>query len=165
MRLICSGAIRFLTLKISVASSWSFLWWMLTHLSLTNNSSKLKFVLLLKANFKTLTQPTQTSLRCLQDVLKRSRCITTKQDIVTTSGKRCQIYDVLKTSDLWRLPNVWLTTSWRRLIYVVLKTSYLQRLESVWFTTSSGCMIYNVLKTSNLQRLEDVWFMTSWRRL
>ena len=136
MRLICSGAIRFLTLKISVASSWSFLWWMLTHLSLTNNSSKLKFGLLLKANFKTLTQPTQTSLRCLQDVLKRSRCITTKQDVVTTSGKRCQIYDVLKTSDLRRLEDNHFTTSWRRLIYDVFPMSGLRRPEDVWFMLS-----------------------------
>ena len=136
MRLICSGAIRFLTLKISVASSWSFLWWMLTHLSLTNNSSKLKFGLLLKANFKTLTQPTQTSLRCLQDVLKRSRCITTKQDVVMTSGKRCQIYDVLKTSDLRRLENNHFMTSWRRLIYDVFPMSDLRRPEDVWFMLS-----------------------------
>ena len=136
MRLICSGAIWFLTLKISVASSWSFLWWMLTHLSLTNNSSKLKFGLLLKTNFKTLTQPTQTSLRCLQDVLKRSRCITTKQDVVTTSGKRCQIYDVLKTSDLRRLEDNHFTTSWRRLIYDVFPMSGLRRPEDVWFMLS-----------------------------
>ena len=136
MRLICLGAIRFLTLKISVASSWSFLWWMLTHLSLTNNSSKLKFGLLLKTNFKTLTQPTQTSLRCLQDVLKRSRCITTKQDVVMTSGKRCQIYDVLKTSDLRRLENNHFTMSWRRLIYDVFPMSGLRRPEDVWFMLS-----------------------------
>ena len=46
------------------------------------------------------TQPTQMSLRRLQDVLKRSRRLTTKQDVITTSGKRRRIYDVLKTSDL-----------------------------------------------------------------
>ena len=136
MRLICSGAIQFLTLKISVASSWSFLWWMLIHLSLTNSSSKLKFGVLLKTNFKTLTQPTQTSLRCLQDVLKRSRCITTKQDIVMTSGKRCQIYDVLKTSDLHHLEDNHFTTSWRRLIYDVFPMSGLRHPEDVWFMSS-----------------------------
>ena len=36
-------------------------------------------------------QQTQTSLRRLQDVLKRSRRVTTKQDVVTTSGKRLLI--------------------------------------------------------------------------
>ena len=129
-----------------------------------------------------ISQQTQTSLRRLQDVLKRSRYLTTKQDVDTASGKRRRIYDVLKTSNLrrledvwftlsWRRPiydifrNVWFTTSWRRLIYVVLKTSNLRRLENVWFTTSSGRLIYDVLKTSDLRRLAEVWFMTSWRRL
>ena len=46
-----------------------------------------------------LFQSTQTSLRRLQDVLKSSRRLTTKQDVVMTSGKRRQIYDVLKTSN------------------------------------------------------------------
>ena len=46
------------------------------------------------------TQRTQTSLRRLQDVLKRSGRLATKQDVVTTSGKRRRIYDILKTSDL-----------------------------------------------------------------
>ena len=40
------------------------------------------------------------SLRRLQDVLKRSRCLKTNQDIIMTSEKRRRIYDVLKTSDL-----------------------------------------------------------------
>ena len=62
-----------------------------------------------------LSKRTQTSLRRLQDFLKRSRRLTTKQDVVMTSGKRCRIYDVLKTSDLWRLADVWYLTSWRRL--------------------------------------------------
>ena len=52
------------------------------------------------------TQPRQTSLRRLQDVLKRFRHLATKQDVVTTSAKRCWIYDVLKTSDLHRLEDV-----------------------------------------------------------
>ena len=94
------------------------------------------------------TQRTQTSLRRLQDILKRSRHPTTKQDVIMTSGK-----------------SVGFTTSWRRLIYAVLKTSNLRRLEDVWFTTSSGCLIWDVSKTSDLQRLQDVWFRTSWRRL
>ena len=122
----------------------------------------------------------QTSLRRLQDVLKRSRRFTTKQDIITTSRKRRRIYNVLKTPDLCRLEevqfttswrrlrhfqDVWFTTLWRRLIYVVLKTSNLRRLEDVWFTTSWGRLIYDVLKTSDLCCLEDVQFMTPWRRL
>ena len=55
---------------------------------------------------KQLTQRTQTSLRRLQDVLKSSRRLTTKQDVVTATGKKRQIYDVLKTSDLQRLEDV-----------------------------------------------------------
>ena len=43
--------------------------------------------------------------------------------------------DVLKTSDIRHLKDVWFKTSWRRPIYVVLKTSNLWRLEDVWFTT------------------------------
>ena len=58
-----------------------------------------------------LSQRTQTSLRRLQDVLKRSRRLTTKQDVITTSGKRRLIYDDLKTSDLRRLEDVEFTTS------------------------------------------------------
>ena len=94
------------------------------------------------------TQRTQTSLRRLQDILKRSRRPTTKQDVIMTSGK-----------------SVGFTTSWRRLIYAVLKTSNLRRLEDVWFTTSSGRLVYNLLKTSDLRNLEDVWFGTCWKRL
>ena len=41
------------------------------------------------------SQPTQTSSRRLQDALKRSRRLTTKQDVFTTSGKRRRICDVL----------------------------------------------------------------------
>ena len=113
--------------------------------------------------------------------LKRSRRLTTKQDIVTMSGKRHRIYDVLKTSDLRRLEDLQFTTSWRRPIYVILKMSNLRRFEDVWFTPSSGRLVFNVLKdvwfmsswrrpicdvskTSDLQRLQDVWFTTSWRR-
>ena len=75
-----------------------------------------------------VTQSTQMSLRRLQDVLKRSRRLTTKQDVITTSEK-----------------HVGFTTYWRHLIYIVLKTSNLQRLEDVWFTTSSGRLVYDVL--------------------
>ena len=52
------------------------------------------------------TQQTQTSLRRLQDASERSQRLTTKQDVVTTSGKRRRIYDVLKTSDLRHLEDV-----------------------------------------------------------
>ena len=83
-----------------------------------------------------LAQRTQTSLRRLQDVLKRSRRLTTKSDVVKTSGKRRLIYDVLKTSDLRRLEDVQFTTSWRRLIYDVLKTSVKRRLCSNVVATS-----------------------------
>ena len=77
-----------------------------------------------KANFCwNFIQRTQTSLRRLQDVLKRSRRLTTKQDVVTTSAKRRQIYNVLKMSDLHHLEDVHFTTSWRHLIYVILKKS------------------------------------------
>ena len=57
------------------------------------------------------TQRTQTSLRRLQDVLKRSRRLATKQDVVKTSGKRYLIYDVLKTSYFRCLEDVLFTTS------------------------------------------------------
>ena len=120
------------------------------------------------------SQPTQTSLRRLQIVLKRSWPLTTKQDVFTTSEKRHQIYDVLKTSYLSHLEDVWFTSSWRRLIYVVLKTSNLRRLEDVWsdlrhlekvqFATFLKRLIYHVFGTSDLRHLEDVQFTTSWRR-
>ena len=58
-----------------------------------------------------ITQRTQTSLRRLLDVLNRSRPLTTKQDVVTTSGRRHRIYDALKTSDLRCLKDVEFTTS------------------------------------------------------
>ena len=112
-----------------------------------------------------MTQPTQTSLIRIQDILKRSRRLTTKQDVVTTSERRHRIYDVLKMPDLHRLEEVQFTMSWRRLIYGVLKASKLQRLGNVWFTTSSERLIYDVLKTSDLRCLEDVQCTTSWRRL
>ena len=57
------------------------------------------------------SQWTQTSLRRLQDVLKRSRRLTTKPDVVKTSGKRRLIYDILKMSYLRRLQDVQFTTS------------------------------------------------------
>ena len=79
-----------------------------------------------------------TSLRRLQNILKRSRHLTTK-------------------------PDVWFRTPWGRLIYDILKTSNLQRLEDVCKTTSWGCLIYDILRMSHLRRLEDVQFMSSWR--
>ena len=60
---------------------------------------------------KEVTQRTQTSLRRLQNVLQRSRRLTTKQDVVKTSGKRRRISDILKTSDLRRLEDVQFGTS------------------------------------------------------
>ena len=57
------------------------------------------------------TQRTHTCLRRLQDVLKRSRRLTTKPFVLTTSGRRRLIYDVLKTPDLCRLKDVRFTTS------------------------------------------------------
>ena len=106
-----------------------------------------------RSPFPATSQWTQTSLRHLQDVLKRSRRLTTKPDVVTTSYRRRLIYDVLKTSDLRRLEDVRFTTSWRRLIYVVLKTSDLRRLQDVWLTTFWRRLIYDVLKTSVKRRL------------
>ena len=98
------------------------------------------------------------------DVLKRSRCLTTKPDVVKTSGKRRLICNILKTFYLRCLEDVQFTTSWRRLIYDVLRTSDLRRLEDVQFTTSWRRLIYDVLRTSDLRRLEDVWFTSSWGR-
>ena len=109
-------------------------------------------------------QRTQTSLGRLQDVLKRSRHLTTKPDVVKTSGKRPLIYDVLKTSDLQRLEDVWITTSWGRLVYDVLKTYNLRLLEDVQFMMSWRRLIYDVLRTSNLRRLEEVRFTSTWKR-
>ena len=91
-----------------------------------------------------LTQWTQTSLRRLQNLFKRSRRLT--------------IHDV------WRRTrqDVRFTTSWRRRIYVVLKMPSLRGLENVWFTTSWNvgfrstwrCRIYDVLKRSVKQFVE-----------
>ena len=86
------------------------------------------------------------------------------------------IYDVLKTSDLRRLQEVWksglrrpkdfwITLPWRHPIFDVLKMPHLRRLQDVWFTTSRRRPIYVILKASNLRRLENVWFTTSWTRL
>ena len=101
-----------------------------------------------------ISQQTQTSLKRLQDVLKRWRRLTTKSDVLTTSGRGRLICDVLKTSDsrrlgdvgLRRLEDVLFTTSWKRLIYDILKTS-----------------VYVLLKTSDVRCLEDVCFIMSWR--
>ena len=119
------------------------------------------------------TQRTQTCLRRLQDVLKRSRRLTTKPYVLTTPGRRRLIYDVLKTPDLCRFKDVRFTTSWRRLICDVLKTSDsrrlrdvgFRRLHDVLFTTSWRRLIYDVLKTSNLRHLEDLGFTSCWRGL
>ena len=110
---------------------------------------------------KHLIQWKQKSLRRLQDVLKMSRRLTTKQDVVTTSGKRRSIYDVLKTRGLRHLDDIQFRTSWRCLIYDILRTSDLRRLEDFQFTTSWRRLIYDFLWTSDLRRLEDVCKATS----
>ena len=76
------------------------------------------------------SQRTQISLRRLQVVFKSSRRLTTKPDVVTTSYRRCPIYDVLKTTDLRRLKDVQFATSWKRLIYNVL--TYLTKFFFWW---------------------------------
>ena len=111
-----------------------------------------------------LTQRTQTSLKRLQHVLKRSRRLTIKPDVVKTSGKRRLIYVVSKTSNLWRLEGVGFMTSWRRLIYDVLRTSDLRRLQDAQFMMSSRCLIYDVLRMSDLRCLKEVRFESFWRR-
>ena len=116
-------------------------------------------------------------LRRLQHVLKSSWRFTSKPDVVTTSGKRYWIYNVLQTCDLHCLEDVSFTTSWRHPIYVILKTSNLRLLiydilrtseipllESIWFTSFWRCRIFDVLSTSNLRRLQDVRFSSSLRR-
>ena len=75
-------------------------------------------------------------LRRLQKVLKRSKRLLTKQDVVTTSGKRRRMCDVLKTFDLDHLEDDQFSMSWRRLIYEVLRTSDLRRFEITRFTSS-----------------------------
>ena len=112
-------------------------------------SRKLKIKTFDYLSYHSCTQWTQTSFRRLQGVLKRSRRLMTKPDVVKTSGKRRLIYDVMKTSDLRRLEDVVFKTSWRRPIYFVLRTSNLRRPPDVWFTTSWRRPIYVVLKTSN----------------
>ena len=112
------------------------------------------------------SQRTHTSLKRLQDVLKKSWYLTIKPDVVTTCCKRRLIYDVLKTCKTSYercLEEVWLTLSWRHLIYDILKTSNLHCLEDVRFTMSWRRLTYDVLKTSNLWRLEDIQFRMSWR--
>ena len=90
------------------------------------------------------------SLRRLKDVWKRSRQLTTKPDLITTSGRKRPIYGVLKTSDLRRLEDARFTTSWKRLISDVLKTSDLWRHEDAGFMSCWRCPIYVALKTFDL---------------
>ena len=86
--------------------------------------------------------------------------------VTTSYDQTRRRHDILqKTSDLRRLQDVWITSSWRRPIYDVLKTFDLRRLKDGRFTTSWRSLIYVVLKTSDLRRLEDIWFTSSWRRL
>ena len=83
---------------------------------------------------KMLSQQTQTSLRRLQDVLKRSRCLTTKPDVIMTSYRRRLIYDVLKTPDLRRLEDVCKTTSLQ------------QRRSNVCITSKKMIFSYHIQK-------------------
>ena len=62
----------------------------------------------------------------------------TKPDVATAPGRRCRIYDVLKTSDLGSLEEVW--------FYDVLKT-FVKR-----------CLCSNVVATS-LQRQKKWYFL------
>ena len=112
--------------------------------------------------FQTNPQRTQTSWRRLQDIWKMSRRLTAKPDVVTTSGRRRLIYDVLKMLNVECLEDIW------------FKTSGLRRLEYIRFTTFWRHLAYDVLKTSDLRhledarfayRFEDVRFMTSSRSL
>ena len=108
-----------------------------------------------------------------QDVWKKMLDLWRLEDVWFTLSWRRPIYDVLKTSNLRRPEDIWLTsfwdvqfrTSWKRLIYDVSRTSGLRRLEDVRFSSSWRRPIYDVLKTSDLWRLEDVWFITFWRCL
>ena len=108
------------------------------------NFTMIKLEMKLRSFLVARFQPTQTSLRRIQDVLKRSRRLTTKQDVVWK-----------KTSDLRRLENVWFTPSWRCPIYDLLKTSDLRRLENAQFATSWKRLIYDVLKMSDLFHLKS----------
>ena len=100
---------------------------------ISHTAQKMKFSI---EDFLSKSQQTQTSLRRLQDVLKRSRRLTTKPDVVKTSGRGRFVYDVLKTSDLRLLEDIWFAVSWGRLFYDILKTSDLRRPEDVYRTTS-----------------------------
>ena len=71
----------------------------------------------------------------------------TKQCIIITSGKRRQIYDILKMSHVHHYEDVQFTTFSRRLIHDVLEKSDF----NTWRR-----QIYNILKTSDLWRNEDV---------
>ena len=99
------------------------------------------------------------------------RCL---KNVKTSYDQTRRPHDVWqKTSDLRRLKDVRLTSSWKRPIYDVFKTSNLRRLEDLGFTTSwrrrftssRRRSVYDVLKTFNLSRLEDIGFTSSWRRL
>ena len=58
-----------------------------------------------------LTQGTQMCLRRLRDIIKCYnfrdviKCLTTKAIVITISGRKHQIYDVLETLDLRHLKN------------------------------------------------------------
>ena len=58
---------------------------------------KLGHPLKIKVNINKISQQTQASLRLLQDIVKRSRRLMIKPDILSTSQSKCQIYDVMKS--------------------------------------------------------------------
>ena len=51
-------------------------------------------------------QRTQTILRRLYDVIKRSQSLLIKLDAITTFARRRRIYDIFKTSDLRCLEDI-----------------------------------------------------------
>ena len=104
-----------------------------------------------------LSQRKRKFLIYLQDVWKMSQLLITEPDVVTKSGRRRQIFNVLETSDLRRFEDVQFMRSWKDRIYNVMKTSGLRSLKDVWFRLSSRHPICNVLKTSDSQRFDDVW--------
>ena len=97
-------------------------------------------------HFTKLSQRTQTSLGCLQDIWKKSWRLTTKPDVFPTSGRKCWIYDIFKRLYLRCLEDVRIISSKRRLIYDVLKTSDLWRLGDVGLR-----LLDDLCKTTSLE--------------
>ena len=93
------------------------------------------------------------------DVLRQSKTSSRRL------GKNFEFTTSYNRSNLRRLVDVQFTTSWRHLIYDVLRTSGLWRPGDTWFTFSWRRPICHALKTSDLRRFQDFQFTTSWRRL